>query len=82
MSTVVTVRYFAGAAEAAGREQELVEASDLGALLDAMVTRHGDALARVLGRCSLLLDGRRADAPGTPLTAGATVDVLPPFAGG
>ncbi|WP_308796941.1 MoaD/ThiS family protein [Agromyces silvae] len=82
MSGVVTVRYFAGAAEAAGREEELIEASDLGSLRDAITRRHGDALARVLGRCSLLVDGRRADAPGTPLPAGATIDVLPPFAGG
>jgi molybdopterin converting factor small subunit len=79
---MVTVRYFAGAAEAAGCEQEQLEASTLGALRDAMVTRHGDALERVLGRCSLLVDGRRADASATPVPAGATVDVLPPFAGG
>ena len=79
---MVTVRYFAGAAEAAGCEQEAVEASTLGSLRDAMVTLHGDALARVLGRCSLLIDGQRADAPATPVPAGATVDVLPPFAGG
>lgn len=76
------MRYFAGAAEAAGRDDEVVEASDLGSLLDAVTTRHGDALARVLGRCSLLVDGRRADDPATPIPAGATVDVLPPFAGG
>jgi molybdopterin converting factor small subunit len=79
---MVTVRYFAGAAEAAGCEQEAVEASTLGSLRDAMVTLHGDSLARVLDRCSLLIDGQRADAPATPVPAGATVDVLPPFAGG
>jgi len=82
VSGVVTVRYFAGAAEAAGRDEESVEASDLGALLEAVVARHGEPLARVLGRCSVLVDGSRADAPATPLPAGATVDVLPPFAGG
>lgn len=79
---MVTVRYFAGAAEAAGCEQEAVEASTLGDLRDAIVTLHGDSLARVLGRCSFLVDGRRADAPAAPVPAGATVDVLPPFAGG
>lgn len=82
MTAPVTVRYFAGAAEAAGREEELVEASALGDLLQTIVSRHGDALERVLGRCSLLVDGQRADAPATPLPGGATVDVLPPFAGG
>lgn len=82
MSGTVTVRYFAGAAEAAGCEQEPLEASTLADLRTAMLTRHGKPLERVLTRCSLLVDGRRTDAPDTPLPAGATVDVLPPFAGG
>jgi sulfur-carrier protein len=35
----------------------------------------------VLGICSFLVDNLRAE-PATPLTDGAVVDALPPFAGG
>nr|WP_297424427.1 MoaD/ThiS family protein [uncultured Actinotalea sp.] len=79
---MITVRYFAAAAEAAGRDTEEAAAQTLGALQADLVGRHGAGLERVLGRCSFLVGGVRADAPDTPLTAGVTVDVLPPFAGG
>lgn len=78
----VTVRYFAGAAEAAGTDREPLVAGTAGELRAAMVAAHGGELARVLDRCSLLADGVRLDDPRTPLDAGITVDVLPPFAGG
>jgi len=77
----ITVRYFAGAAEAAGCESETLEAEGLPELREAMLARHGDSLAAVLDRCSLLVDGVHADAA-PPLVDGARVDVLPPFAGG
>ena len=79
---VVTVRYWAGARAAAGREEEAVEASTVGELLGAIGGR--PPLDRVLGASSLLVDGtsvRREDAA-HPLPAGAVIDVLPPFAGG
>ncbi|GAA1612027.1 hypothetical protein GCM10009742_73770 [Kribbella karoonensis] len=47
----------------------------------ATVSSDRPELARVLSICTFLLDGERADAS-TPLTAGALVDALPPFAGG
>lgn len=81
----VTVRYFAAAAQAAGRDHEVVELaaeSTLADLVDDLVKRHGDRLEQVLMRSSLLIDevvGRDRDAQ---LPAGATIDVLPPFAGG
>ena len=78
----VTVRYFAGAAEAAGCHQEVLRAADAGTLRAAMVAAHGPDLARVLGRCSLLCDGVRLAGDDAPVPAGSTVDVLPPFAGG
>lgn len=81
MSQVV-VRYFAAAAEAAGTTSEAVSAATLGELRTAVVARHGDDLARVLTRCSLLHDGARLDRDDAPLPGGAVVDVLPPFAGG
>jgi sulfur-carrier protein len=78
----VRVRYFAAAAEAAGTETEALTAATAGELRAVMGERHGAALERVLTRCALLVDGVRADAEDTPLDDDATVDVLPPFAGG
>jgi molybdopterin converting factor small subunit len=78
----VTVRYFAAAAEAAGLDVETLSAATAGELRAAMVTAHGAELERVLSRCSLLAAGVRVRDDATPLDEGATVDVLPPFAGG
>ena len=75
------VRYFAAAAEAAGRQGESLAASNIGELRALMVDRHGEALERVLTKCSLLVDGVAAS-PDTALGDDAVVDVLPPFAGG
>jgi molybdopterin converting factor small subunit len=83
MSVSVTVRYFAGARAAAGvAEEPAPDGLSLDGLLAELADRHGEPLARVLKAASLLVDGvawhdRRAAVP-----AGATVDVLPPFAGG
>ena len=78
---MATVRYFAGAREAAGTDTEVVEARTVGELHATLVARHA-ALADVLPRCSLLVGGVRASSDDTPVGAGETVDVLPPFAGG
>ena len=77
----ILIRYFASAAEAAGREDELLPAvATVGQLRAALVERYGDAMARVLVSGSFLVDGvvSRDDA----CAVGARVDVLPPFAGG
>jgi molybdopterin synthase sulfur carrier subunit len=77
----VHVRYFAAAAEAAGREEELLPAvPTAGELKAALVSRYGDPMARVLASGSFLVDGvvSRDDAR----ALGSRVDVLPPFAGG
>ena len=83
--TTVTVRYFAAARAAAGVEAEPV-AVPVGATVDILLktvrTAHGDELARVLDRCSFLLDEVAVRDHSTPLRDGATLDVLPPFAGG
>lgn len=79
----VVLRYFAAAAHAAGIEEETVDrAPDLAALLDAAVARRGDALARVLPACSVLVDGVSTTDRATTLAGVITVDLLPPFAGG
>ncbi|MEU5780193.1 MoaD/ThiS family protein [Micromonospora lupini] len=79
----LTVRYFAGARAAAGRAEEVTAA---GRSLDDLTTelgqRHGDRLAAVLRVASFLVDGVACHDRRAPLPGGATIDVLPPFAGG
>jgi len=75
------IRWFGAAAEAAGSDVEPTAADTLGAALAAAASAH-PALEPVLPRCSVLLDGVRVSDPGTLVGAGATIDVLPPFAGG
>lgn len=78
----VTVRYFAGARAAAGVESEQVAAATLGELVDLVGATRGERMTRVLGACSFLVDGVSARDRTAALRDGATVDVLPPFAGG
>ncbi len=81
----VTVRYFAGAADAAGTDEERLQVpggSTVRSILDTAVAARGAALARVLAVCSVLVDGTRDPDGTTPVPDGAVVDVLPPFAGG
>lgn len=85
------VRYFAAAAAAAGVEQEEVAVDTVlsrSELQRVLVDLHpvapaGEkALAQVLPQCSWLVDGTAARDPEAPIAPSATVDVLPPFAGG
>ncbi len=76
-----TVRYFAAAAEAAGRESDVLTGVTVGELRSAMVALHGAGLERVLSRCSVLVSGLRGD-DRTGVAPDDVVDVLPPFAGG
>ncbi|MFI2105549.1 MoaD/ThiS family protein [Isoptericola sp. NPDC019693] len=79
----VRLRYFAAARAALGRSEESLEVppgttvSDVVARLAAATPAAGP----VLERCSVLLDGRRA-APADVVPDGASLDLLPPFAGG
>ncbi len=76
----VTVRYWAGAREAAGRDEEGLQADQLGDLVRLLAHRT-PALAEVLSVSSLLVDGL-VSAPSRVLADGDVVEVLPPFAGG
>jgi molybdopterin converting factor small subunit len=82
------IRYWAGAREAAGVAEEPYAADTLADALSAAIERHGGsvgALAKVLGRCAFVVDGApvsRQDPTAVRLSAGGTVEVLPPFAGG
>ena len=82
---MVTVRYFAGARAAAGVTDQRVPVPAGGTVndvLELVTARHGAALARVLTASSLLLDEVAVRDRSLRLSAGATLDVLPPFAGG
>ncbi|MDD7932071.1 MoaD/ThiS family protein [Actinomycetospora straminea] len=84
-AATVTVRYFAGAKAAAGTRSETVavpQGATVADLVTALAADHGDALTRVLGAASFLLDEVAVHDRATVLPDGAVVDVLPPFAGG
>ena len=79
---MITVRYFAGARTAAGTTEEKVSARTLDELVAMLTEAHGPILGRVLVCASFLVDevawhDRHAELPDD-----ASVDVLPPFAGG
>ncbi len=76
------VRFYAGAADAAGRHLEEIPGSLSVEELLARLGGDRPALAKVLTRCSILVDGRQVADSSLPLPATARVDVLPPFAGG
>lgn len=80
----ITIRYFAAARAAAGFETELLSCptgTTVHTLVDQLADR-GTELAKVLARCSYLLDGVAVRDKNVAIPTHATVDVLPPFAGG
>lgn len=77
----VEVRFFAAARAAVGAAALHVPAGSLASVLDRVVADHPD-FGPVRVRCSFLLDGLAVHEESTPVRAGSTVDVLPPFAGG
>lgn len=75
------VRFFAAAADAAGRDEQTVTGvATVGDLRADLEKRYGDAMARVLRNGSFLVGGVVSRDPEKPL--GERVDVLPPFSGG
>lgn len=87
-SVSVRIRYFAGARAAAGVPEETVTLNRPGSALTvsdaiaAALNGRGEKLAEVLPACSFLLDGVAVRDRSTPISSDATLDVLPPFAGG
>jgi len=80
----VTIRYFAAARAAAGFDDEIVgvaPGTTVAALLHSLGERNPE-LAKVLSRSSYLCDGIAVRDLGMTLGDAATVDLLPPFAGG
>ncbi|MGV1037796.1 MAG: MoaD/ThiS family protein [Candidatus Nanopelagicales bacterium] len=78
----VVVRFFGGAAAAAGCQQSAVTACDIAQLRTVLVNEFGPRLDQVLTVSSLLVDGAVATDVSMSLPDSATVDVLPPYAGG
>lgn len=81
----LTLRYFAGAAEAAGRQEERLEVptgTTVAALREQLAGR-STQMATTFSICSLLVNSRSVPADSLqPLSEGDAVDILPPFAGG
>ena len=80
----VTVRFFAAARAAANSEVETLGVAPQTTVADLVeqLGARSDELARVLSRCSFLVDGIAVRDAAVDLDPGQTVDVLPPFAGG
>ena len=77
----VTVRFYAAARKAAGISELQLEPASAMQLLDKAVEAHPN-LAQVLPQCSFLLNEIALHDLSTEILDNATLDVLPPFAGG
>lgn len=83
----VTLHYWAAVRAAAGIPGEIVDAGTLAEALAAARTAHADSprFGPVLDICAVVVDGTPAgsrDHATITLADGATVELLPPFAGG
>ncbi len=80
----VTVRFFAAAAAAAGRDSVALSLPAGSSIHDAISELSGqsDEMALVIQKCSYLCDGVAVRDRAIVLRAHQTLDVLPPFAGG
>ena len=87
MAGQVRVRYWAAIRAAAGQPTDEVSPGSLAQVLAHVTAAHADSarFAQVLSTCSVLVDeqpvGAR-DRTEVEVPPGATVDLLPPFAGG
>ncbi|CAM2778686.1 MoaD/ThiS family protein [Skermania piniformis] len=77
---MVEVRYFAAAADVAGKPGETLDAATVGELQRVLTAKYGATMARVLSVSAYLVGDQLTRDPATPV--GTRVDVLPPFAGG
>lgn len=75
------IRWFAGAAHAAGVMQEDVDPAQEGTVREVLGRLRPGAVT-VLERCSYLADGTGIDGDAAWPSQAGVVDVLPPFTGG
>ena len=80
----LTVRFFAAAAVAAGRDSVTMTLPAGSSIDDALgeLSAQSDEIALVIRKCSYLCDGVAVRDRAIVLRAHQTLDVLPPFAGG
>lgn len=86
-ATAVTVRYWAAARAAAGRDTDTVAPGTLADVLAAVRAEHpaDQRFLDVLSMCSILLGDTpvsTSDPATVDVPAGSSVELLPPFAGG
>ncbi|QRV01708.1 MoaD/ThiS family protein [Arcanobacterium phocisimile] len=84
MDIIVTVKYFAGIADSAGKTAETISLpaqATLADLIDVLAAEHGEKFRLDLSVCAFLSGGRRLEVADR-ISDVAELDVLPPFAGG
>ena len=79
---MVKVRLFAAAADILGAEEIILQASTAIELRQKLTENGGTTVDSVIQRCSILIDGVRAESNEAPILQDSNVDILPPFAGG
>jgi molybdopterin synthase sulfur carrier subunit len=82
---MTVVRYFAAAKAASGVAEDAVEEGTLAQVLSSVRALHDERFSTVLSVCSFLVDGAPVgtrDPQTVVVGADASVDCLPPFAGG
>ncbi len=80
----VTVRFFAAAAAAAGRDSVVLTLPAGSSIHDVIgeLSGQSDEMALVVQKCCYLCDGVAVRDRAIVLRARQTLDILPPFAGG
>ena len=81
----VTVRYWAAARAAAGRDSDVASPGTLEQVLSQVREQHAERFAQVVELCSVLVGDRPVgtrDHASVRVEAGDVVELLPPFAGG
>ena len=78
---MATIRLFAAAREAAGRNTDTFDDETVAGLLDSAVRRYGPEFARVLPTCKVWCNGEEVQ-PTHRLGPNDEVAVLPPVSGG
>lgn len=79
---MTTFRFFAAAADVVGASELTLHLPSVAELRQHIRREYGVSADRVITRCSVIVDGVRAESDDVSLVDATLVDVLPPFAGG
>lgn len=79
--TMVVLRLFAGAREAAGKGRDDLPGTTVAEVVDAARERYGEAFVQVLEHCQVWRNGEPCE-PTDPVDEHDEVAVLPPVSGG